>query len=644
MSTQTTTETKRFLHVPEQNEFYSLWPNPFDFIVADRPTQPGEKPQWQTETRHPITPRLFQQGHFLIGVRPGRQTNYLMIDIDAGSRFHPRYNPGAIDRLHDILEPLGLVESILVRSSDSGGLHIYFPIAEPIRSYLLADVVSVLLQSNGFLLLPGQLEIFPNPRLYSDGEPVLFAAHRIPFQEPGSYLVDRQMNPIFSLSLNDRDAFVKHWKFAQRRNELNEESIRQRLKFLKRGKHKCLSSKAEKFLGDLQAEVEAGWSDYHQTNFLLGRVALLEYVFHHVLHGGEPLSGEALVQAIVAKAKSLPGYEEYCRHQHEIEERAREWARSVERCQRYYPYGYSDGFVGKSEARDEPSWNERQAQSARERITAAIADLLNQEKLPAGITERRKAIAAYGISQSTLSKYKDLWHPDHLVKLQPEEIKESERSPESIPGGELHPSGEISLAKLAEPGPPQVDPGPALPQQGGCGGNSTGEKEDLDPGLAQVDPSVAQVDPSVAPTQSEEEKGLNKGLEFARRIVEGIKRRLEEMKKALPLPEPIDSAGEEYFGSIEPKPMVEELVVSGVPEPIDSVGLGEDHLGQIEPEPVVKEPIDLGEVLAEISIEKMMRGWNAAKLGEFVAQHFGGRSQSELGDGELVELLELLKQ
>ena len=33
---------------------------------------------------------------------------------------------------------------------------------------------------------------------------------------------------------------------------------------------------------------------------------------------------------MVEFAINLPGYREYCRHQHEIEKRCRDWARSIE--------------------------------------------------------------------------------------------------------------------------------------------------------------------------------------------------------------------------------------------------------------------------------------------------------------------------
>jgi len=49
-----------------------------------------------------------------------------------------------------------------------------------------------------------------------------------------------------------------------------------------------------------------------------------------VLSGGAPLVGTALVSEIIEMAQSLPGYSEWCRHQHEITHCAEEWARCIE--------------------------------------------------------------------------------------------------------------------------------------------------------------------------------------------------------------------------------------------------------------------------------------------------------------------------
>ncbi|MEO1208242.1 MAG: hypothetical protein AAFX78_01745 [Cyanobacteria bacterium J06638_20] len=59
-------------------------------------------------------------------------------------------------------------------------------------------------------------------------------------------------------------------------------------------------------------------------------------------------------------------------------------------------------------------WNQFQRKRAVERICFAIADALNREEWPSGITQRFDYLASQGISGETLYKHADLWHPEHI--------------------------------------------------------------------------------------------------------------------------------------------------------------------------------------------------------------------------------------
>ena len=72
----------------------------------------------------------------ILGKRFGKLTNYLMIDIDINSPFHPRN--GGIEKILAAMESLGLCRFLLIRSSDSEGIHIYFPLAEPVSAWGIA--------------------------------------------------------------------------------------------------------------------------------------------------------------------------------------------------------------------------------------------------------------------------------------------------------------------------------------------------------------------------------------------------------------------------------------------------------------------------------------------------------------------------
>jgi hypothetical protein len=105
-----------FVSVREwDSQFLGLFPHRYDYIWAVHPN-PGAKPEWQTETRHPLADRTIQQGSQLYGVRFGTETSYAMLDIDIGSRYHPRQDPFGVDRLLLALEPLGLISNLTIES------------------------------------------------------------------------------------------------------------------------------------------------------------------------------------------------------------------------------------------------------------------------------------------------------------------------------------------------------------------------------------------------------------------------------------------------------------------------------------------------------------------------------------------------
>jgi hypothetical protein len=517
-------QIRQFKYVVEWDDvFLKLFPHRFDYIYAPHP-EPGTKPDWKTQSNHPLSDRLIRQGAYLYGVRFGAQTNYLMLDIDSSSIYHPRRDPFAIHRIQHALEPLGLVCNVACTSSYSEGIHVYFPFTEAQSSWEIALVAATLLENAGFKIAPGQLEIFPNPKGYvAEENKSLYAAHRLPMQA-GSYI----LNEDWALTISYQSTFVSHWKFAQARNDINSLQLTQILKQARRKQYR-ISGDAQKFLNDLNAEIETGWTEAGQTNHLLGRIAMREYIFRHAIDGGDPLEGQALAEAISQVARSLPGFDQWCNHRNELEEKAAYWVRSVE-ASHYYHYGH--GKKHQATQLEEPAepkitWNQQQRDSARQRITAALADLLNKNALPVQAKARCIALSGYGISATTLYKHKNLWHPDFLLnstnyhsespqalpdtELHPQKLNSDDlESPQALPDTELHPALLNKLLGLAGEGAASQQPS-ASPtnDEGGCGGFST---------RGEPVPQAAdhpQLDAPSAP--------LPEGIELVRRVIEQIK-------------------------------------------------------------------------------------------------------------------------
>lgn len=469
---------RSFESVQEKNDnFLKLFPHRWDFIYAKHP-QSDEKADWRTESKYPLSDRSILQGECLYGVRFGSQTNYLMIDVDPTSLYHPKEDPLAIVRLMSALEPIGLVAYVPVQSSYRGGIHLYFPFEEAQSSWAIALSVQTLLKTAGFIIQSGQLEIFPNARNpVVDDHPPLYNGHRLPLQM-GSYILNEDWAPIYS----NQAFFVSQWNFARRRNVLDRQMIK-RVQKKAQWQQSQVRGKAQKFLNDLNIEIEPGWTASGQTNWILGKIACRERVFHHILHGGQPLTGKSLEEAIVRVAQTLPGYEEFCAHQHELEKRAREYARSAEN--RYYPLGSKKGLQaeGKVHHVAELTWNQRQAGEARERIGKAIADMLSQGTLPPQATDRFKALKQYGIGSSTLYANKDLWHPQEVDSLQGDKFlppvpdSPASESLESLPSEQFPPTEANKFVGLAGlDAPPEQSKASPTNNPGGYGGFSTTEK------------------------------------------------------------------------------------------------------------------------------------------------------------------------
>ena len=392
-------------HVPEpNNRFLALWPHRDDFIYAPHP-DPGCKPKWQTESRYPLSDRKISQGANLYGVRHGKKTNYALLDIDKRSPYHPSRDPLAIKRICAALEPLGLIFNISLTSSDSSGLHLIWPFNKSVPSLQLGIAITALLESAGFKVTDGTLEVFPNRKPYvANGTPTLFKAHRLPLQQ-GSYLLDDELNPVSSSHLR----FVQRWHTAKGKNDISTKKLKRTIKQKVQYAYRKVSGKASKFLNDLNTEIEPGWTDKGQTNRLLGRIVMRTHIFGHILGATAPLAGRALADEVERIARRLPGFDTFCGHRHDLRKRICEWVRCIDNSH-YFPYSSGKPLVVKQG----PTWNEEQREKARGRIHSALIDLCRRRALPSAITARAKALSSYGISQDTLYQHKDLWHPEHI--------------------------------------------------------------------------------------------------------------------------------------------------------------------------------------------------------------------------------------
>ncbi|HEY9879656.1 MAG TPA: hypothetical protein V6D29_14455, partial [Leptolyngbyaceae cyanobacterium] len=384
-------------------------------IQAPMPDDATQKPQWQTNTRYPLKPRvlwsLWQDANTLVGVRFGRTTSYALLDLDKGSCY---CTPNAIAQLRGALETIGITRTLLLRSSWSGGLHLYIPLPEAVKTFNLAVALQECLKTQGFQLKSGQLEIFPNAKSFGVEIFTEYNAHRLPLQPgSGSCLLNDSLEPV----TDDLERFLWVWEGAAQAQDmaLLEEALETGRNLRRKRPKRQSLDKVEAWRSDLETEIEEGWTGPGQTNPLLKSIACYGRVF-------EKLEGEALVNYIIRIAVNSPGYEQHCQHQSEIGRRARDWARAVEKY--YWPLGSEP--LRPREEEGGPNGNEERSQEALARIRKAVEHLVSLDQLPATVRGRVKVLVEQAkTSAQTLYKHKYLWHPEQVETESPVTVQQA---------------------------------------------------------------------------------------------------------------------------------------------------------------------------------------------------------------------------
>ncbi|HZG39459.1 MAG TPA: hypothetical protein VEZ50_12325 [Nodosilinea sp.] len=447
---------------------------PWNFIRADLPDDATTKAAWTTVNTYPLRPRVlwnyWQDANQLIGVRFTHDTRYALLDLDAGGDY---CTAEGVAQIRAALETIGITRTLLIRSSWSSGLHLYIPFAELVNTFNLAVALKECLQAQGFRLQAGQLEIFPNVKAYGVQTFIEYMGHRLPLQPgSGSCLLDDALNPIGGSLAR----FFWLWDGTASHQDMD--TLRHAMKIGRdnhRKKPKRRSHPVESWRQDLDLEITEGWTDYGQTNHLLKTIACYGRVF-------EGLQDQALIDYTLRIALHCPGYEQYCRHQHDIERKVIAWARAVEGY--YWPLGTTPSRDTSQPKNTLVPFNQQQSESAQHRICTVYAELERAGELPEQITARARAIAqAAKVSQQTLYKHLSLWHPEHqegviaqLASFLVSEDASSEALPKTLEPREikeLHPSDKYMKGEALCAGDLGSDKNSFTPERGVRGDESS---------------------------------------------------------------------------------------------------------------------------------------------------------------------------
>lgn len=358
----------------------------WDFITAKKSSG---KPNWITIKQYPLSSetlyKRWANSEELVGVRfqTGKEgkTQYALLDVDIGSQYHPQNDLSAFDGLMSALASIGLCCHLKVRSSNSCGLHVYFPLSELVPCYRLAVALRNVLERSSFEVKAGHLEIFPNVKTPKSN----YAAHRLPLQKD-SYVLGEDFEPIH----NSLERFIGSWYSAASNQNL--ELLKEAIADAPISRNFSSSNRAE-WKQRLEETITTGWTSRHQTNDIVKEICIYGRVFLCKNWDDiEPWAIEIL--------KRMPGFQKFCNHQHDINKRVRDWIKSNRISNRYSPY--SNVFKASKQLKAPP--NEVRSADALKRIEDAIAQIIERDgQLPQGTRARQELLCKVArCSASTL--------------------------------------------------------------------------------------------------------------------------------------------------------------------------------------------------------------------------------------------------
>ncbi|MFN8797884.1 MAG: hypothetical protein ACK5YH_06175 [Pseudanabaena sp.] len=378
--------------------FASFFPYSWNFIYAKNVDRTS-KPEWKTETRYPITGRrlydYWADNETLIGVRFGNQTEYALLDIDKGSPYHPSNNHEKFKTVLQALEEIGLVRPLIVQSSHSEGLHIYYPLWQEVPSFGIACAIKACLQKNNCEIAAGVIESFPNTKKY-DSE---YNGHRLPLQT-GSY----QLNNDLQIVGRDLNQFVETWLTVQEQQDIDllKQAIAEAQANYQPPKD---NRKPIKWREDLEKQIEAGWTGQGQSNqllYLMGKYA-------RVFLGCE--DDEAIAEYITKTARAAAGFTKFCGDIKRLEQKAKDIAKWC--LKHHFPWGSKKGEQTETESENTETQKAQKQAERLERIRTSVNELNKTGEMPQTIRGMAQAIAKTAkVSVETLYENKQLWHPE----------------------------------------------------------------------------------------------------------------------------------------------------------------------------------------------------------------------------------------
>ncbi len=330
---------------------------------------------------------------FVSGIRQEKFIRYGVADIDHKEDYASQYwnkfakSPELIE-LEERAERIGCRVSFL-RSSHSGGLHVFVSFPEAIHAWLAHWLMLWLLEASGMAVKAGQAEVFPSRIHYcSDGQRARSNGFRLPGQEGSALIVAETfyegVDRIYGQLLDDLEntELCGEWKQALKNAE--------RVKLLHKRSEKATNKNA------VTPDTDLEWTGKGCSNELMARITTLVRLANRSIKC--PIE---LGKIIANTAMSLTGFNKFASEETKKDlmlERGgwgERWAKSSLR----------KHFCGMLAAQAKDSdRNERLFNESRETLKK-----LAEENPGAGSWSKRRVARESGLARGTVEKHWDYW-------------------------------------------------------------------------------------------------------------------------------------------------------------------------------------------------------------------------------------------
>ena len=241
---------------------------------------------------------------YFFGVSPAVETLWACVDIDINSRYHPATDGGeGIEPVLEALRSAGLTSPIEFQSSYSTGIHLWYPLAEPVNSWELAKSMHAAAKNAKLQIKDGQLEFYPNLKAYNSS----FKCIRAPLSGEGNAFW------LHGLDLDNSLAVFRHLFInASAHNRFTPVGLEKQSSSCSSPYTRSKNSNKND-LPSIRRRLNQGFTAVGQTN----EIQLVARMIARFDEGID--SVPELRRRLIELVTSAPGYKRYCQHQRTIE-------------------------------------------------------------------------------------------------------------------------------------------------------------------------------------------------------------------------------------------------------------------------------------------------------------------------------------